>query len=112
MDLTESEARVFEVVRVTGSGGVAHVCEFALVTLGTHVQQLCGHGGVEDEVPVEESVWVGMRKVSSCDDDSRDVKQMATTFAKLHSWRFQNTIGSVYRRNVKRNMPLTPFLTA
>lgn len=61
MHLTERETGVFEGVGVTGGGGVAHVGEFAFVALGTHVEEFGGHGGVEDEVAVEES---GNRMVS------------------------------------------------
>lgn len=63
VDLTEGEAGVFEVVWVTGGGGVAHVGEFAFVALGAHVEEFGGHSGVEDEVAVEESV--GMERWKS-----------------------------------------------
>lgn len=36
--LTESEARVFEIVRIASGCGVSHMSEFALSTVGAHVE--------------------------------------------------------------------------
>jgi hypothetical protein len=54
--LTESEARVFEIIGIAGGCGVPHMGEFAFGTVRTHVEQLFGHCVVEDKVAVEESV--------------------------------------------------------
>ena len=56
--LTESEARVFEIIRVAGGCGVSHMGEFAFGTVCAHVEQLFGHCVVEHEVAMEESVNV------------------------------------------------------
>ena len=56
MHLTESEARVFEIIRVAGGCGVPHMGEFAFGAVGAHIEQLFGHCVVEYEVAVEESV--------------------------------------------------------
>jgi hypothetical protein len=55
VDLAKGETVVFKVVGVAGSCGVPHVCEFALVPVRTHVEELGGDGIVEHEIPVEES---------------------------------------------------------
>ena len=55
MHLTEGEAIVLEVVRVTGGSGIAHVGKFALVVMNAEVKQLCWDCGVEHEVSMEMS---------------------------------------------------------
>ena len=56
--LSQSEARVLEVVRVASSCGVAHMSEFTLISQGTHVQQLCWDRRIQDKVPVEQSAGI------------------------------------------------------
>jgi len=38
VDLTKGETGIFEVVGIASGGGVSHVSEFAIVTVGTHVE--------------------------------------------------------------------------
>jgi len=54
--LTESEARVFEIIRIACGCGISHMGEFAFGAVRTHIEQLFGHCIVEYEVTVEESV--------------------------------------------------------
>jgi hypothetical protein len=64
VDLAKCESRVFKVVGVAGGCGIPHVRELALIAECAHVEELLRDFVVEDEVAVEEpvfmreSVWV------------------------------------------------------
>ena len=55
MQPTEGESIIFEVVRATSSGRIAHVSELALIFMDAEVKQLCWDCQVERKVAVEES---------------------------------------------------------
>jgi len=52
--LTQGEANVLEVVRVTGGSRIAHVGKFALFFMYTEVKHFCWDCGVEHKVSMEE----------------------------------------------------------
>ena len=54
MHLTEGEAIIFELVRVTSCGRIAHVCELAIIFMDAEVKQLCWDCRVEHKIAVEE----------------------------------------------------------
>ena len=54
MHLMEGEAIIFEVVRVTSHGRMAHVSELALIVMDAEVKQLCWDCRVEHKAAVEE----------------------------------------------------------
>jgi len=58
MDLSEGEAVILEIVGITSSGGEARMCEFALGTVSTKVEQLFGNGAVEDKIAAVESTCI------------------------------------------------------
>lgn len=53
-DLAEREPFIHKVVRIARGGAVPHVRELALGAERTALEELLGHGRVEDEVPVEQ----------------------------------------------------------
>ena len=53
MHLTEGEAIVLEVIRVTGGSRIAHVGKFALFFMYAEVNKLCWDRGVEYKVAME-----------------------------------------------------------
>ena len=71
MHLTEGEATIFKVVRVTSRGRIAHVSEFAVIFMDAEVKQLRWDCRVEYEVAVEEprqARGTGSSQLSSCQD--------------------------------------------
>ena len=72
MHLTEGEAAIFKVVRITSRGRIAHVSELAIIFMDAEVKQLCWDCRVEHKVAVEESGQArgtGSGQLSSCQDE-------------------------------------------
>ena len=55
MHLTEGEAIILKVVRVTRRGRIAHVSELALIFMNAEVKELCRDRRVEHKIAVKES---------------------------------------------------------
>jgi len=53
VNLTEGEAIILEVVRVTSRSRITHVGEFAIIFMNAVVKQICWDCGVEHEVSME-----------------------------------------------------------
>ena len=53
MNLTEGEAIILEVVRVTSRSRTTHMGEFVLIFVNAVVKQICRDCGVEHEVSME-----------------------------------------------------------
>ena len=62
MHLAKGEPRVLEFVRIARRGRITHMCEFTLVALCAHVEQLGRYCGVKDKVAMEESAIVNKRR--------------------------------------------------
>jgi hypothetical protein len=56
MCLAQGKPLVLEFLRIACYGRITDMCEFTLIALFTHVEQLCRYGGVEGNFAVEESV--------------------------------------------------------
>ena len=68
MHLTQSETRVFEIIRITGRSRVTNVGELSLVALRTHSEKFGRYGRIKNKVSVEQPIlWIGIFG-SSCEE--------------------------------------------